>query len=183
MNLATFLPYAAKHYDALPIDDSSPETLRCYAALCRELRAQYDVLSSFVDIDFVSEDPYPDACAMFSDLSAHHLSVYTGGSPLPPSHPFARVALPCGATYNHVFRAVHDGLAHYPLRNDFSAQGELAAFIAHAALFSPDAIRAVATETIGQQGYLRTFGDYAPQKFALLPPHVVLNAFMLAEVL
>lgn len=176
-----FLAYAAKHYDALPVEDTSEDTRRCYAALCRELRAQFEVLRSYVDVQFTETDPYETVTQMFADLERHQLRVFTGGEPLARTHALARVALPSGLTFNHIFRAVHDGLAHYPKRNDFTALGELRAFVAHAALLSPDAIRAIATETIGQQGYLRTFGDYAPQKFALLPSHVIVNAFITAE--
>ena len=206
-SLGLYLTDVARAYDALPADDSMPmhysantcpgrpcargcdhissmpDTLRCYAALCRELSAQFDILRAFVDVQFTNSDPYTNSASMFVDVDKYRtLRVFTGGEPIPTSHMFSvYVRKYEGRTYNHIFRAVHDGLAHFPERNSFGPKGEFRAFLAHARLLSPDAIQALATETLGQNAYYIVHGKYAPQKFALLPPALIARAFTLAD--
>ena len=181
-SLDLYLADVARAYDALPADDSSPVVLRCYAALCRELSAQFDVLSAFVSVHFTPADPYKTSRELFDSIGVYrHMRVFTGGEPIAPNHMFAHRALITGENYNLVFRAVHDGLAHYPGKHSFSALGEYRAFLAHARLLSPDAVRAIATETLGQNAYYNVHGKYAPQKFALLPPALIARAFTLAD--
>ncbi len=196
-SLGLYLVDVARAYDAMPDDDvrGNPaytgDTLRCYAALCRELSAQFEVLQAFIPVYFTAADPYKTSQEMFADISGAaaagrwdytaRLRVFTGGEPIAPSHMFSHRALITGENYNLVFRAVHDGLAHYPGKHSFSALGEFRAFLAHARLLSPDAVRAVATETLGQNAYYNVHGKYAPQKFALLPPALIARAFTLAD--
>ncbi len=194
--LGLYLADVARAYDAMPAGpgldaNANATTCRCYAALCRELSAQFDVLRAFIPVYFTAADPYKNSAEMFADISGAaaagrwdytpRLRVFTGGEPIAAGHMFSHVALRTGETYNHVFRAVHDGLAHYPGRHSFSALGEYRAFLAHARLLSPDAIRALATETLGQNAYYNVHGKYAAQKFALLPPALIARAFTLAE--
>jgi len=177
--LTHFLSEVAEHYDALPLSDNSTATRRCYAALCHELDAQFFVLTSFVRVRFVAINPYQTSRHMFEDIEKHrNLDVFTGGEALAPTHLFSATAL-SGWTYNLVFRAVHDGLAHYPGRNSFSPTGEFRAFVAHTRILSPDAVRALATETLGQNAYYNVAKRYAPQKFALLSPSVIMRALSL----
>ncbi len=189
-SLGLYLADVARAYDALPAEDGSPAVLRCYAALCRELSAQFDVLQAFIPVHFTAEDPYKTSAEMFADITgasargrwdySPRLRVFTGGEVIPPGHMFSHRALITGENYNLVFRAVHDGFAHYPGKHSFSALGEYRAFLAHARLLSPDAIRAIATETLGQNAYYNAYGKYAPTKFALLPPALIARAFTLA---
>jgi hypothetical protein len=185
---STYLEQVANAYDALPPADAgrgmyATETERCYVALCRELLAQFDVLRAFVDVQFTESDPYANSASMFVDLQHYRtLRVFAGGEPIPAYHMLSSIALPSGHTYNHVFRAVHDGLAHYPGRYSFGPIGEYRAFLAHARLLSPDAIRALATETLGQNAYYNVHKAYAPQKFALLPQALIMRAFLFADL-
>ena len=185
MNAETtaFLTRVARDYDALPMDDANPDTLRCYAALCLELVKQFDILRAFVTVQFTDADPYPDSRSLFEDIESNRvLRVFTGGEPIAAGHVFGCRALGTSQTYNHIFRAVHDGLAHYPGRHGFGPLGELRAFQANARLLSPSATLALATETLGQNAcynFGERRGHYAPQKFALLPPLMVARALML----
>jgi hypothetical protein len=52
--------------------------------------------------------------------------------------------------YNDLFRAVHDGIGHVLHVNDFSLGGELRAAFAHMRMYSPRAVAALLTETVGQ---------------------------------
>lgn len=52
--------------------------------------------------------------------------------------------------YNDLFRAVHDGIGHVLYVNDFSLSGELQAAFAHMRMYSPRAVAALLTETVGQ---------------------------------
>ncbi len=179
----------ADTYDALEHAPTDPAVTRAYAALCSALRLQYRELTSRVRVEFTTLDPYPTAAALFDDMADHMLTVYTLAD-LPAGHPFACIAPGYGWTtpYNLMFRAVHDGLAHYPGRHNFSALGEFAAFKAHARMLAGNvpAIHALATETLSQncwvnfgrvnRGLEQSAQVYAPQKAALLPWNLVRQA-------
>lgn len=124
--------------------------------------------------------------AMFADIDRRKLRVFRGAS-IPQSHPMAHrldsreANIACAlltptpiapVTINDIFRAVHDGLAHYPGRHSFGMIGEFKAYKAHTLFLSPLARWAVATETLAQSAcYYRgpNPGVYAPQKATLLP--------------
>jgi hypothetical protein len=152
----------------------NPLVRACYDRLKAELWQQFQTLRQSVDVTFTAFDPYATVGEMFADLTRSQLCVYTVAD-LPIDHPLRQLA-PNAQSYNSVFRAVHDGLAHWSGRNPFHALGEFRAFQAHARLLSPLAQWAVATETLGQQAYLRygsTPGEFAPQKALLLPRRLV----------
>ena len=169
MTIETLLQSLAPVYDSANHDAEDYVTASAYAALKTELWAQFQSIP--FGVRFTVHDPYQTADEMFSALdSGSVLQVFTLAD-LPADHPFTELA-PNGESFNSVFRAVHDALAHYPLRNDFSMRGEFRAFQAHARLLSPLAQWAVATETLGQQAWLRygpTPGEFAEQKAFLLP--------------
>jgi GNAT superfamily N-acetyltransferase len=86
------------------------------------------------------------------------------------------------ATYNDIFRVVHDYFGHAKEGNGFRANGEEQAWANHAAMYSPEARPAMTTETRGQNSWVnygphgeknRTASGadtiYAPQKVGLLP--------------
>lgn len=158
---------------------------KAYAALTDALSAQYDILSQFVNVEFTDRDPYPTSAQMFGDIAyRHRLKVYTVAE-LPAHHPFGAIHVSTGQTFNSIFRAVHDGLAHYPNRFTFGPVGEFQAFQAHARLLQGNtgAIHALATETLGQNAWFN-FGPrshenpkpYAPQVTGLLPWLLIVEA-------
>jgi hypothetical protein len=181
LRLPAFLSRVAAEYDTLSHTPENPAVRAPYDALCDALAVQYAQLSALVQIRFTAVDPYPSSVAMFDDLAHGRLSVYTVAD-LPSDHPFTRRNVN-GQTYNSIFRAVHDGLAHFPGLHPFSYRGEFAAFKAHARMLAGNvpAIHALATETLGQNAWYNfskrntafvRFGSpkvFAPQYAALLP--------------
>lgn len=170
MRLEDFLKDVAREYDALPLVGFHAP----YDILCRELDSQFDILRAFVQVKFTDVDPYKHSTDMFTDLAlCQYLEVYRQAT-LPAGHPFERTQLLTGETYNTIFRAVHDGLAHFPNRHTFSMRGEFDAFRAHCRLLSPFAQWAIATETLGQNAWYHFAPNrigpktFAPQKYALL---------------
>jgi hypothetical protein len=76
---------------------------------------------------------------------------------------------------NDMFRTVHDFFGHAASGRGFGKDGEEAAWVAHSVMFSPEARRAMTTETRGQNSYYNKFGEFAPQKAGLLPePYMLL---------
>jgi hypothetical protein len=73
---------------------------------------------------------------------------------------------------NDMFRAVHDVYGHLGSGRGVDFDGEEAAYQKHSRMYSPLARRAMATETRGQNSYLRFNGDFPDQKVAILPDHM-----------
>jgi ribosomal protein S18 acetylase RimI-like enzyme len=65
-------------------------------------------------------------------------------------------------TANDLFRAVHDAFGHSMEGAGFRARGEENAWQAHVRLYTGDAVKAMTTETRGQNSWLN-FGPYAEQ--------------------
>lgn len=152
----------AAAYDALPAHDAAADL--AWEAFSHETLSQANVLRSLgITWTVTEEDPYTRAAEMFADLrtggSIRVLSsAVTGGHPL------------LSDTVNDTFRAVHDILGHAATGRGFDRHGEEAAYQAHAALYSPLARQALATETRGQNAsMLRAGGIFPEQKIAALP--------------
>lgn len=178
------MPTATTHaisraYDAMP--DHDPRALPAYRAMREETGRQYDYLSKprsrgglGIDVEVTKGDPYG------TDGSYHHvvnelrddvqnnnrikvLSTATTGG-----HPFF------SNDENDQFRAVHDVFGHLGSGRGVDRHGEEAAFQKHAAMFSPLARAALASETRGQNSWLHAQGqgNFPEQKFGLLPPQM-----------
>ena len=185
LDLDMLLRTVAYHYAEM---HHAPDTLRVeasYDAFKRSLLWQWDVLVSFVSVEFVEVDPYASSSAMFEDIwKRSRLRVYVSAE-LPINHPLVDIHRPTGQTFNTVFRAIHDGLAHYPGLHSFGPLGEFRAFKAHARMLGTDylAIMALATETLGQNAYYHCGplpGTFAPQKAGILPSSIVAMALKLS---
>lgn len=168
-------------YDAATHAPETERVEQAYGAFARAIVAQYDVLRAHITIQHVTYDPYQNAEQMFAYVHGwRSLAVYRG-SDMPVDHPMRAHSAHYDLELNDLFRAVHDGFAHFPERNDFSAEGEFRAFKAHARLIGEsnwDAIRALFTETMGQHAWLRMHGDqYAPQKAVVLADSLIVRAF------
>lgn len=187
-NLNEFLTRVASVQGSLYHRPSDPVVATGYRALIAALTAQFQLLRAFVDVSFVDIDPYDSSAMMFTDIDCNRrLSVYRIAA-LPQDHPLAALHAN-GETYNSIFRAVHDGLAHYPGRNPFNFTGEFRAFQAHAALIGHSntlALQALACETLGQNAWYN-FGPnarvtdpklraFAPQVAALIPRGTLADA-------
>lgn len=158
--------------------------LPAYHAMREQTGRQFDFMTRpqskggmGIDVSVQKEDPYggfasgPDN--IIRDLrhdveNNHHISVLstgvTGGHPV-----FSN-------DENDMFRAVHDVFGHLGSGRGVDRHGEEAAFQKHAAMFSPLARRAMATETRGQNSALHlNGGQFQEQKVGFLPQHMTLS--------
>lgn len=161
----------AGDYAKLPIND--PAALASYEALRTEVGQQYDYLTNElgVNVEFVAHDPYPDAKSMVADVRDNNRLQVLQTSTTGP-HPFLT------DEENDQFRAVHDAFGHAAIGRGFDRNGEEAAYQSHRQMFSDAAIKALATETRGQNSALvyGGTGTFPPQKVALLPPEDIAAA-------
>jgi hypothetical protein len=179
----------ADAYDAMPSVGTDPETHQAYSALGREIQAQWDHAPRGMGIHFEpwtqEGQPYNNSQEMMQDVGQNrHLYFFTGGEP----HPFLGAPGPDGLSLNDKFRAVHDLFGHAAEGYQFGPRGEENAWLKHSQMFSPQAQRAMTSETRGQNSWVN-FGrhnyhpqtgeylnvpaperPYAEQKAVLLPP-------------
>lgn len=195
----------ADAYEGLKDDNlADPKVKAAYDAMAKETVGQFRALVADhgVDVRFYGEDTskddgYPSSGAMRSDLNRGALRVFRGGT---SKHPALDAVVPDadlpeayrgkGLTFNDIFRATHDAFGHYA-DNEFGPVGEEQARQLHLRLYSPEAARAVSTETLGQNSWVNFGRDekgalrnnsskqkdgtftYAKQKADLLPDDVV----------
>lgn len=191
----------AKH---MPDDAATKES---YEQMARETLGQYDALvNQGLQFKFMGTDPktgkivdpYAASPAMgYRDLADNKkLEIFPtdagfGSSQLDvSSNPLlAQSGRKFGdqdATYNDLFRAVHDAYGHFGHGNPFfRAPGEERAWALHSGMYSPEARRAMTSETRGQNSWVN-YGPhgaankkasgadtvYADQKTTLLPEWV-----------
>ena len=155
-------------YDALPMDDSkNPEVKAAYEKAASEIDKQFQYLTKElgIKVEFIKDDPYKNSDEMFEDIIKNkRLKVFQGGEP----HPFLGESTrdANGFTANEKLRAIHDYFGHFVNRNQFGKIGEEAAWVDHSKMFSPEAQRAISTETRGQNSWVNSSGvnDEAIQK-------------------
>jgi len=187
----------AEAYSSLQHSPDDPAVQKAYKALIDETVQQYkDMQKEGVKISKIKEgmsNPYPTSKAMIEDVAKNkHLWYYPTEQGFgsmgadQTKHPMLQVTdllddegKPMLA--NDVFRAVHDYQGHYKGNNKFGATGEERAYQQHKRMFSPEAVKALTTETRGQNSWVNygPFGEanranpanttYADQKAGLLP--------------
>lgn len=192
----------ATAFDAMKHDPQNPEVKAAYAALVKETTAQYKaVVDSGLKVEFIdfakTGDPYAgNPRAMTEDVRKNnHMWVFStrdgfGSSDFDPAdNPLlAETEFEISgqkALANDLFRVVHDYFGHVKEGVGFRAAGEENAWRAHMAMFSPEAGRALTTETRGQNSWVNygPFAEfnktasgadtkYADQKIGLLPEWV-----------
>jgi hypothetical protein len=187
----------ADEYERMQHNPHDPEVKTAYDALAKETKAQYDhIVDNGYNFSFYPEghDPYPNS-PREAVLDLHHnkhMHVYPthdgygNGDDNPSDHPLlGDSGVQWGSkpvTHNDLFRAVHDFYGHAKEGLGFRADGEDNAYRQHAAMFSPEARRALASETRGQNSWVnygvngqanQTAGQadtvFAPQKAGLMP--------------
>lgn len=160
-------------YDRLKSDPSDPAVIAAYDAFKKETKAQYDqlVAAGYQYIPFHGEDPYGTTSANIHKAikESKTLRVYADALDHPLLTP----------EENWIFRAVHDTYGHAREGYQFGPKGENAAFLAHAQMYSEQALPAMALETRGQNSWVNYYGDhqklplkerpFAEQKVGLLP--------------
>lgn len=189
----------AKEYDRMKHDPNNPEVKRSYGALISETLAQYRaILETGLRVEFGGYDSYDSPRGVIDDvINNNHMFVHptrdafgvdtafdASDNPLLAETEFTDIhGAPMLA--NDVFRVVHDYFGHIKNGVGFRARGEEAAYQSHAAMYSPPARRALASETRGQNSWVNfgPHGDknrsaspdktiYADQKTGLMPSWV-----------
>lgn len=175
----------ADFYDKAQSNPNDPEVRRAYDAMNRETEAQYQhLLANGYTYEPVSGnvigDNYDTVEDLKKDLANKHLKVWTGGT---PEHGLL------SPEANFKFRAVHDTLGHVGSGASFGHAGEELAYATHKQMYSPEAQKAMATETRGQNAAVH-FGkvgnapetlydknasavqNFPEQKAIILPEHL-----------
>lgn len=192
----------AQAYEQMIHQPDHPEVKRAYEALVRETLKQYEytVKHGGMTYEFqpLDQDPYHgNPREMTEDVrNNHHMWVYptdagfgTGESVLDGNPLLAKTNITWKGKptcVNDIFRAVHDYFGHVKEGVGFRADGEENAWRAHRSMFSPEARRALTSETRGQNSWVN-YGPhgahnqtakqdttrYADQKTGLLPQWAV----------
>lgn len=189
----------ADAYEAMPHNPRDPKVRRAYKAMADETLAQYRaMLDDGVKIEFIrpgEPDPYNgNPRNMTEDVRNNkHMWVFStrdgfgsdatfdvSENPLLADSGFTISGQP--AVVNDIFRAVHDYFGHVKEGVGFRADGEENAWRAHSAMYSPEARKAMTTETRGQNSWVNygPYGErnrtaksedthYADQKIGILP--------------
>lgn len=191
----------ADAYEAAKDSPDSPEVQKAYAALADETRAQWDAIEAagYRMEPWTKEgQPYANSADMVRDVSENkHLWFFPtengfGTGETNSTHPlFAESGVNSGGKpllVNDLFRAVHDFFGHAKEGYQFGPRGEYNAFLAHSRMFSDEAVKALASETMAQNSWVN-FGKhtegktlrpeekpYADQKAVLLDPELVQEA-------
>ena len=161
-------------YVAMEDNYADPKVKKAYDAMVTETIDQYKAMLDkgyFVEIN--NQEPYSSAQDMINDLrDQKRMKIFSTESGFGDVSitPEARSKSPLlkdsgfkdssGQTLlvNDVFRAVHDFFGHSELGNGFGAVGEENAWNVHARMYSPEARKAMTSETRGQNSYVNFSG-------------------------
>lgn len=189
----------ADAFEAMEHNPNDPAVKRAYEALAKETLAQWEAIKATgLVVEFMmGGDSYGNPRnAILDVVNNNHLWVYPtdagfggtesanvdiSGNPLLAVVPGETISGQ-QVRVNDIFRIVHDYFGHIAEGVGFRADGEENAYRQHYAMFSPEARKALATETRGQNSWVN-FGpyaefnktasgadtQYAPQKIGLLP--------------
>lgn len=162
----------AQVYEGLKNEPTNPEVQGAYGTLMSEIDAQAKALKDAgYSWTVVKHDPYKNAAEMMNDLTKNK-HIFVHGTNAAEAHPLLTHA------QNDKLRAVHDIWGHAMGGFDFTAHGEEMAARAHAASLTPEAQRAMMTETRGQNSWYNygpgnvqdnPANKFAVQKAALWP--------------
>jgi hypothetical protein len=172
----------AEAYDVMENDPTNPDVVRAYDDLIDQTTAQYKALEdagySFYLFDDTT-DPYDgNPTNAMRDLRKNkRMGVYSTAAGYGPDDDFnildnpmlrdTGMKWPLGSPNgpketvyaNDLFRAVHDAFGHGLEGSGFRGRGEENAWQAHVRLFTGDAVKALTSETRGQNSWLN-YGPY-----------------------
>lgn len=171
-------PKIAEWYAALKSNPNDPAVIRAYKSLAAESHAQMQAIrDAGIDVQFVKNDPYKDSAEMMNDIRKNkRLKVFASDD---KAHPLL------SGVDNSTFRGVHDYFGHAMEGHQFGPLGEERAFREHMRMFSPEARRAMAVETRGQNSFINFGPDaqwnranpaqtrYPQQKVGLMPDELM----------
>lgn len=159
--------------DAPDTELNKPEVRAAYEQLAEEVLSQYQHIVANDGMTFTyGNDGYNNSEAMMADVADNsHMQVYQtspdsfGSKEVSADHPLLEgTGIFQGdyeLVYNDLFRAVHDYYGHVADGNQFGGVGEERAWAKHVTMFSPEARRAMTSETRGQNSWV----NYGPQMF------------------
>ena len=169
-----FATRIAKAYDEMEATPFETETQESYKALIDETIAQHRaILAEGFQVEINDFEPYANAQEMIDDLRENkRMKIFStesgfGGevitdeqrqeNPLLQETEFKDINnVPLLA--NDVFRFVHDFFGHAKLGNGFGPVGEENAWRVHVQMYSPEARKAITTETRGQNSWVNFSG-------------------------
>lgn len=154
----------ADFYDANKSIHNNPAVKSAYETFNDETAAQFKHLTKagykFEPTD--NQTPYTSAADMAKDLRDNkHLFVWSGGS---PGHGLMT------QEQNFQFRAVHDTLGHVGAGANLGHYGEETAYHAHKQMYTPEAQKAMATETRGQNAAVHFSSELKNPKGEMYSP-------------
>ena len=167
----------ADAYEAAKTTPKNRATKKAYKAFMEETMAQYRLLVSkgYKMVPWAEGDaPYKGAAEFIKDARENKRNFYfkTGDDQIPADHPLAQYS---GVTvmdsagnaypqkYNDIFRTVHDLFGHAKEGVETGARGEENAWRQHARMYSPEARKAMTTETRGQNSWVN-YGKHLRQE-------------------
>ena len=171
---------AAREYELMRHDPTNPFVADSYAQMKEELVGQYDaMLRQGIKPEF-DTNPYPTSPyeSLVDLIENKRLKVFPTNAgygsadqaidisqnPLLEVSPYKISGQP--ATYNDLFRAVHDFQGHSKSGAGFRAAGEDNAYLSHAGTMRGPARRALGSETRGQNSLLNFGPDGAKNRSA-----------------
>lgn len=170
----------SQHYDAMPEFDK--KAVPAFKAMAEETGRQFDFMTKprskgglGLNAEVSDEDPYGVHGGQFQyDKVMPELrnDVVNNGRISVLSTKSTGGHAVFTNDQNDMFRAVHDVFGHLGSGRGIDFNGEEGAYQKHAAMYSPLARGALATETRGQNSGLRVHGDFQDQKIGLLPQHL-----------
>jgi len=192
----------AIEFDKMVHTPNDPVVKEAYQSMISETIEQYQLIKQMgINIEVITADmdnPYPNGSAdMIKDFNSGHLWVFPSSEGFGQGNQFSDNPLlnPSGEFIgdyqldnNEIFRIVHDVFGHVKEGNGFGPNGEENAFQSHVRMYSPQAARAMTTETRGQNSWVNfgPYGEqnqsnkvntkYADQKIGLLPEWVTTEA-------
>lgn len=190
----------ADAYESMKHEPNHPKVQSAYKALIEETKQQYnDIVNSGIKISRIGQgdpNPYKNSKELHHDIkNNNHIHFFPTESGFgsdesdKSDHPMMQGT---GIMHdgkellaNDLFRIVHDINGHHKGgETGFGPKGEHQAYNAHKQMYSPEAQKALASETLGQNSWVN-FGPhgehnranphetkYAEQKAGLLPDHI-----------
>jgi predicted transposase YbfD/YdcC len=161
-------------YDKMKDDPTNPEVKAAYEAMAKETLDQYDAITAKgYKLEINNNEPYSSSEDMINDLRDNNrMKIFStesgfGEEPITDKQREENILLKDsgrkdanGETLlvNDVFRFVHDFFGHAKLGNSFGPIGEENAWRVHSEMYSPEAKKAMTSETRGQNSWVNFSG-------------------------
>jgi hypothetical protein len=166
----------ADAYESMKHDPMNAEVAAAYDAMANETIDQFKVVSDKYQVEVFTGkgEPYRSSKDMIDDLvKNNHLWIFGtesgfGGAEISDDQRIENPLLRrtdykdvkgVPLLVNDLFRAVHDVIGHGELGNSFGAVGEENAWANHSRMYSTLALRAMTTETRGQNSWVNFSGN------------------------